>query len=180
MTFLIHGKNNPTLQTNTAHRAGSLSETYPSNKPHWAASCVITSPPSRAPFQPAALQHRRLIERLEVGFDNVGHHADNFLEDLLPTRTNVRNASFTDFEVRNIFATSGESTTTLLPSAYRFAYLPRTPLLKSYSGSMSGRLSWTSFFIGVLFTAVAGRALMIRIRPLRSVWATTSSRCFDE
>jgi hypothetical protein len=75
-------------------------------------------------------------QAFEDGFHDVVRHADNFLVDFLPTRTKVRNASFTDSDVRKIFATSGESTTTLLPSAYRFAYFPRTPLLKSYSGSM--------------------------------------------
>lgn len=100
-------------------------------------------------------QHGRLIEGLrqclEDDFHNVVRHADNFLEGFLPTRTKVRNASFTDSEVRNILATSGESTTTLLPSTYRLAYFPRTPLLKSYSGSISGRLSRMSFFIGAPF-----------------------------
>jgi len=75
-------------------------------------------------------------------------HAETFLDGFLSTRTKVRNASFTDSEVRNIFARSGESTTTLLPSAYRLAYFPRTPLLKSYSGSMSAcPLRWMTFFI---------------------------------
>ena len=81
-------------------------------------------------------QHRGLIEglgrRLEDGFHDVVRHTETFLDGFLPTRTKVRNASFTDSEVLNIFARSGESTTTLLPSAYRLAYFPRTPLMKSY------------------------------------------------
>ena len=42
----------------------------------------------------------------------------------------ARSAALTDAESRNVCATSGASTTMLLP-AYRAAYLPRTPLLKS-------------------------------------------------
>ena len=105
----------------------------------------------------ALFRHGRLIERLgqrlEDGFHDVVRHAVSFLDGFRPTRTNVRKASFTDSEVRNIFATSGESTTTLLPSAYRFAYFPRTPLLKSYSGNMSSCLSRMSFFISISFAA---------------------------
>ena len=87
-------------------------------------------------------------QRLKDGFHDVVRHANNFLDGFLPARTKVRNASLTDSEILNIFARSGESTTTLLPSAYLLAYFPRTPLLKSYSGSMSACLSrWMAFFI---------------------------------
>ena len=78
-------------------------------------------------------------------------YADTFLDFFFPTRTKVRSASFTDSEVGKTFAISGERTTTLLPSAYRFAYFPRTPLLKSYSGSMAFGLSRLAFFIGLPF-----------------------------
>ena len=44
-------------------------------------------------------------------------HTARFPACFRPTRTSVRNASFTDSDVGNTFATSGESTTTLLPSA---------------------------------------------------------------
>src|SRR5204862_345667 len=41
-----------------------------------------------------------------------------------------------------------------VPSAYRLAYLPRTPWLKSYSASMSGsRLALAAFFIILPFAA---------------------------
>ena len=42
--------------------------------------------------------------------------------------------SFTSSAVGNWLETSGAKTTTLVPDAYRAACLPRTPLLKSYSG----------------------------------------------
>ena len=48
----------------------------------------------------------------------------------------ARSAWLTDRESRNTRATSGSSTTTLLPAAYRRAYLPRTPPEKSYSRNM--------------------------------------------
>jgi len=72
-------------------------------------------------------------------------HTDSFLDGFLPIRTKVRHALVTDSEVRNIFATSGESTTILLPSAYRLAYVPRKSLLKAYSASMSACLSRPAF-----------------------------------
>jgi len=67
---------------------------------------------------------------------------------LLAILINARKASFTDSESGNTSATSEDSTTTLLPSAKRCTYLPRTPWLKSYSSSMSGsRLALGAFFI---------------------------------
>jgi hypothetical protein len=48
-----------------------------------------------------------------------------------------RSAAFTDRAVGKASATSGARTTTLTPSVKCFAYRPRSPLLKSYSGSMS-------------------------------------------
>src|SRR4030067_2763974 len=48
-------------------------------------------------------------------------------------------------------------TTTFAPSTYLFAYLPRTPLLKSYSSSMSGSFCilfiLLPFFFGCLSCA---------------------------
>lgn len=59
-------------------------------------------------------------------------------------RINLRKAVLTAVEVGNTFATSGSRSTMFVPSAYRFAYFPRTPPVKlisrsSGSGS-SGRL----------------------------------------
>jgi hypothetical protein len=66
-----------------------------------------------------------------------------------------RSASLTDAELAKRFATSGSSTTTLLPSAKRLAYLLRSPLEKSYSSrrSGSGRL-----FLGLLIRCDARSA----------------------
>lgn len=110
---------------------------------------------------------QRFGQCFEDGFHDVVRHADNFLDGFLPTRTKVRNASFTDSEVRNILATSGESTTTLLPSAYRLAYFPRTPLLKSYSSSISGRLSRLVFFMSFLDPACVFLRIRISAQPHR-------------
>jgi len=63
------------------------------------------------------------------------------------TRTKERKASFTDFESGKALATSGSSDTTFVASAYRFAYLPTTPPLKSYSFRMGG----LDLFLGTLF-----------------------------
>ena len=52
----------------------------------------------------------------------------------------ARNVSLTSSGVRNSCATSGSKTTTLVPSAYFAACLPRTPLLKSYSGRIGSFL----------------------------------------
>lgn len=51
----------------------------------------------------------------------------------------ARSAWFTDRESRNIRATSGSNTTTLLPVAKRRAYFPRMPREKSYSFNNSAR-----------------------------------------
>ena len=56
------------------------------------------------------------------------------LSMLLKQFETARNVSFTCSVVENSRATSGSRTTTLVPSAYLAACLPRTPLLKSYSG----------------------------------------------
>src|SRR6266498_4602479 len=45
----------------------------------------------------------------------------------------VLSVEFTARAVGNIRATSGSRTTTLLPAAYRWACLPRTPPVKAYS-----------------------------------------------
>lgn len=47
---------------------------------------------------------------------------------------NVRSASLTARAFGNISATSGSSSTTLVPSPYRAAVTPRTAFEKSYSG----------------------------------------------
>jgi hypothetical protein len=49
----------------------------------------------------------------------------------------ARSASLASPELGNVAATSGSSTTTALPAAYRDAYLLREARLKSYSGRMS-------------------------------------------
>jgi hypothetical protein len=60
----------------------------------------------------------RLFARWLVRTSNSSSaYADNFLAFRFPTRTKVRNASFTDSDVGNTLAISGERTTTLLPSA---------------------------------------------------------------
>src|SRR5262245_36116201 len=60
----------------------------------------------------------------------------------------ARSAWLTASAVGKAAATSGASTTTFVPSAYRFAYLPRSPWLKSYSPSMSGsRFGLVALFI---------------------------------
>src|SRR6185436_18197603 len=63
-----------------------------------------------------------------------------------------RNERFTASALGNTFATSGSSTTTFVPSAYRRGYFPRTPPAKSYSCRISGSLDLRSvFFIHFLF-----------------------------
>ena len=51
----------------------------------------------------------------------------------------------------NFAATSGSSTTMLVPSRYRAAYLFLTPFEKSYSGRMSSSAGLVFFFIGLAF-----------------------------
>lgn len=59
----------------------------------------------------------------------------------------LRRARFTEAESGKAAATSGSRTTTFVPSAYRLAYLPRTPPRKSYSGRMvSGSDTFSGFF----------------------------------
>ena len=53
---------------------------------------------------------------------------------LSTNRDTALSAWFTSSAVGNWLETSGAKTTTLVPDAYRAACLPRTPLLKSYSG----------------------------------------------
>ena len=68
-------------------------------------------------------------------------------------RAIVRNASFTARVLGKISATSGSRRTTLVPSAYRAAVMPRTALEKSYSDRIvsssepSGRAFLLFFFI---------------------------------
>lgn len=56
------------------------------------------------------------------------------------TPAKARNTSLTSSAFRNTAATSGSSTTTTLPVAYRDAYLLGSARLKSYSGSISSAL----------------------------------------
>jgi hypothetical protein len=76
-------------------------------------------------------------------------------------RAKARNASLASPEVGNAAATSGSSTTTALPAAYRDAYLLRVARLKSYSGRISS--ASTRFvplsLVGDFFTvpSLAGR-----------------------
>ena len=65
----------------------------------------------------------------------------------------ARNASLASFELRNAAATSGSSTTTALPAAYRDAYLLGEARLKSYSGRISSASAGPVAFglIGDLF-----------------------------
>src|SRR5512138_1821075 len=71
----------------------------------------------------------------------------------------VRSARFTALASPKAAATSGSSTTIWLPGFSRAAYLPRTPLLKSYSRRMvvftDRRLGFELgfFFIGLPLTA---------------------------
>ena len=89
-------------------------------------------------------------------------------------RISPRNAAFTARAVGNAAATSGARTTTFVPCAYRFAYLPRTPPLKSYSARMGLSRTWpVGFFISAPLAA-AGLACTdeadVRLTLLRMVW----------
>ncbi len=68
----------------------------------------------------------------------------------------ARSVSLTCSVLRNSRATSGSRTTTLVPSAYLAACLPRTPLLKSYSGRIvsmsSAGFRLVCFFIAFPFS----------------------------
>ena len=64
---------------------------------------------------------------------------------------NLRSARLTSLDVLKRSAMSGSSTTTLLPSTYRGAYLPRTPPRKSYSG----RILSTGFLSSALLIVSA-------------------------
>ena len=61
-------------------------------------------------------------------------------------RDKALSARFTDFESRKTRATSGASTTTLVPALKRFAYFPRMPREKSYSLSIPGSRTARLFF----------------------------------
>src|ERR1022692_3419671 len=72
----------------------------------------------------------------------------------------ARSASLASLELGNAAATSGSSTTTALPAAYRDAYLLREARLKSYSGRISSASTWlttslllSDFFMVPSFTA---------------------------
>ena len=79
------------------------------------------------------------------------HRATKDLDRRRKIPANARNESLTASAVGKTLATSGASRTTLEPFAYRLAYLPLTPLLKSYSARMSfARL--VCFFILLSFT----------------------------
>src|SRR5262245_3532316 len=71
------------------------------------------------------------------GLAVAGHRAcralvlDRRVERLTSIAARARSASLTALESGNTAATSGSSRTTFVPSAYRFAYLPRTPPRKS-------------------------------------------------
>src|SRR5262249_8908481 len=83
----------------------------------------------------------------EGGLGFISSYTDACLPLARTTRVNVRSASFTAFESGKMAAMSGSRTTRFVPWAYRAAYLPRTPLLKSYSSSKSGSRFLGAFFI---------------------------------
>src|SRR5437763_1212701 len=72
---------------------------------------------------------------------------------MIPAR--ARNASLASPGVGNAAATSGSSTTTALPAAYRSAYLLGEARLKSYSGRISSASTESAAFLllGVFFIA---------------------------
>lgn len=84
----------------------------------------------------------------------------------------VRSVSLTASPLGNRRATSGSSTTTLLPSANRWAYLPRTPAEKS----ASRRVSEFPFSYSLRSRRCAVRALIMRIVSCSSVCTITSKR----
>ena len=61
--------------------------------------------------------------------------------------TSARSASFTDFESGKAAATSGSRSATLVRRRYSAAYLPRTPVEKSYSAL----ISLVRRFVGAFF-----------------------------
>src|SRR5205823_2456813 len=69
----------------------------------------------------------------------------------------ARRASLTDSGSGNAAATSGASTTTFVPAAYRRAYLPRSPRLKSYSASMSGPAFFVLDALFIILPLAPGR-----------------------
>lgn len=76
--------------------------------------------------------------------------------DLFATSISERRASLTDSSVGNALATSGLSSTRLVPALYASKYLPRTPSPRS-SRRYSGRSSSTSsFFIDLPFLTGCG------------------------
>ena len=74
---------------------------------------------------------------------------------MMPAR--ARSASLACRELRNAAATSGSSTTAVLPAAFRDAYLLGEALLKSYSGRISS-LSRVLFIAPSLRTRCRPRA----------------------
>jgi hypothetical protein len=97
-------------------------------------------------------------------------------------RARARSASFTVFESGNKPATSGSSNMIFLPSKNRFAYFPRTPLLKSYSALISGSCS---FFLGLFINfslsscrqACADNSDCIRLLRMCNHQKSPSVRC---
>src|SRR4051812_27028027 len=79
-----------------------------------------------------------------------------------------RRALLTALAVGNSAATSGASRMRLVPSANRAAYLPRTPLEKSYSLRISSRTR--ARFAGLLAFFIA--------RPFPTVPALAQVRCY--
>ena len=84
------------------------------------------------------LHERLAIESMKVSESlNTFNQVSERLEDFFRSSITCRNASLTASDVGNCLATSGSSTTTFVPSANFFAYLPRTPLEKLYSSFIS-------------------------------------------
>jgi hypothetical protein len=67
-----------------------------------------------------------------------------------------RSETLTTFELGNTLATSGSRTTTLVPCAWRRAYLPRSPCEKSYSFGFCLRPDLFCIFFITLAFSTAG------------------------
>src|SRR5919106_510473 len=94
---------------------------------------------------------------------NVSRRRDQLRLRRRMTGARARSASFTASESGNTSITDGSRTTMFVPSPYRTAVTPRTPLEKSYSGRMvSGSASRTCFlpfpFFIILALAVGGES----------------------